>query len=327
MPRVLVTVSMLFGRHGPWRQILESAGFDVVFPQQIDRLHDVDHLARELTGIDAVLCSVEPYSRAVLESSKLRAIARCGVGYDSIDVAAATDLGIPVTITPGANEISVAEQALAMILAVSRGYPQRDLAVRRGEWPRVSLPRLAGQTLGLLGLGRIGKAVATRAIALGLKVIAFDPAPDLLYCREHKIELLASDDVLRMADYLSLHLPWTPATHDFMNARTFGLLKRGAVFINTARGGLVDEEALVAALRSGQLRAAALDVFKTEPLPPDSPLREFDNVLLSPHMAGLDLQSQDDMSALAAQCLADCWQGRWPEGCVVNDAIRSSYRW
>jgi D-3-phosphoglycerate dehydrogenase len=327
MPRVLCTPSILFHVDGPYKKILEGAGLEVVYPPENAKLMDPAVLVEHLQGIDAVAASVEPYSAEVLSKSKLRAIARLGVGYDAVDVPAATARNIAVTTTPGTNEHSVAELMLALLLGVYRGFPGRDQEVRKGIWRRKSLPRLMGKTLGLVGLGRIGKAIVPRAHGLGLKVIAYDPYPDQKFAAANNVRYCTFDELLTEADIVSLHLPWTKTNTDVINAAALAKMKPGSTLINTARGALVDEKALYDALSSGHLYAAGLDVFKEEPLPVDSPLLKLDNVLVAPHMGGLDVESELAMSNLAAQCLADLFQGRWPEGCVVNAEIRPNWKW
>jgi phosphoglycerate dehydrogenase-like enzyme len=327
MPKILITPTAFRDGRGPWKPVLEQAGFELVQPDQDATQMQPAELISLLRGIEGVLASVEVYSREVLAASKLRAIARVGVGYDSIDVPAATDHGVAVATTPGTNHDSVAEQAIALITGIFRDLPARDREIRQGKWRRATVRRLAGNTLGLLGLGRIGKAIVPRAQGLGLKVIAYDPYPDRAFAEKHDVRLMSLDDVLTAADIVSLHLPWSAETTDIINAASLKKMKRGAVLVNTARGGLVDEEAVAAALKSGQLSAAGLDVFKVEPLPTDSPLVRMDNVVLCPHMGGLDQTSLDAMSQLAAQCLVDLHRGKWPEGCIVNEQLRQGWKW
>lgn len=329
MPRVLVTPTVIQHQPGPYRDVLEAAGFDVVYPTEklSESLPNAAQLLKQLEGISAVLAGSELYSREVLEKARLRVIARMGVGYDAIDVAAASELGTLVTIVPGTNHHSVAEMTLALLLGVFRGFPGRDQEVRSGVWKRQAFPRLAGRTLGLVGLGRIGQAVVPRAIGLGLKVIAYDPLPNEAFAGLHGVTLMTLPELLAEADIVSLHLPCTAETANLINARTLAQMKPGAVLINTSRGGLVDEDALADALAGGKLMAAGLDVFRTEPLPLSSRLLKLDNVLLAPHMGGLDHESLRDMGTMAAQCVADLYQGRWPEGCVVNDRLRQGWRW
>jgi D-3-phosphoglycerate dehydrogenase/(S)-sulfolactate dehydrogenase len=327
MPRVLITPIYLQGVDGPFCEVLQEAGLEPCFAADAADLRHPLALIEQLAGIDAVLASIEPYSVDVLEASKLRVIARCGVGYDSVDVAAATRRGILVTNTPGANKEGVAEHAIALMLAVAHGFPRRDREVRAGRWARHAMPRLAGQTVGLVGLGAIGREVALRCQVLGTTVIATDPAGDETWAAKHGVELVSFDQLLSRADVVSLHLPCTDKTTRLFGAAAFAQMKRGAVLINTARGGLVDEAALVAALESGKLSGAGLDVFDQEPLPADHPLTTIDTALLCPHMGGLDLQSRDAMATLAADSIAQLYQGRWPEGRVVNAESAGSWKW
>lgn len=329
MPRVLVTPTVIKNQPGPYRDLLEQAGLDFAYPTAnlSESVANAQLLLGELAGVSAVLAGSELYTREVLEKARLRVIARMGVGYDAIDVAAASDVGTLVTIVPGTNHHSVAEQTLALLLGVFRGFPGRDQEVRTGVWRRKALPRLAGRTLGLVGLGRIGQAVVPRAVGLGLTVIAYDPWPNEAFARMHDVRLVSLDDLLQTADIVSLHMPCTPETTKLINARSLARMKPGSVLINTARGGLIDEQALADSLASGHLMAAGLDVFQTEPLPLDSPLLKLDNVLLCPHMGGLDDQSLRDMATMAAQCVVDLYQGRWPEGCVVNEHLRPGWKW
>ncbi|MEK6238089.1 MAG: phosphoglycerate dehydrogenase [Planctomycetales bacterium] len=307
--------------------MLQNAGLEMVFPPDPDALMDRAKLIEAVRDVDAVVASVEPYDREFFAAVKPRVVARVGVGYDTVDVDAASEAGVPVTIAPGTNEHSVAELATSLMLGVFRGFPWRDQKVRRGEWDRTPLPRLAGKTLGLLGFGRIGRAMVGRAQGLGLNVVAYDPYPNAEFAAEHGVELLSMDALLGVADVVSLHLPATEETTDVINAESLAKMKPGAVLINTSRGVLVDEDALADALRSGRLWAAGLDVFKTEPLPLDSPLLQFEQVLMTPHVGGLDHQSIIDMSTLAARCVADLFQGRWPDECVVNKQLQSGWRW
>lgn len=327
MPRVLVTPHVLYELDGPYRQILTAAGLEVVYPPPGRDLMNAEVLVKHLVDIDAVLAGMEPFNADVLAASRLRVIARMGVGYDAIDVPAATAHGVLVTITPGTNEVSVAEQTLALLLGVMRRVPQRDREVRHGKWIRRAGPRLGGKTLGLVGLGRIGRALVPRAQGLGLRVIACDPAADRQYTAAHRVELRSLEALLGESDVVSLHLPASVETTDLINAQTLALMKPGAVLINTARGSLVDEAALYDALASGHLLGAGLDVFKEEPLPGDHPLLKLDNVVVAPHMGGLDDESEVAMSRLAAECVAQLHGGQWPEECIVNPPASGTWQW
>jgi D-3-phosphoglycerate dehydrogenase len=327
MPRVLVTPHPLNRTPGEYSEILTRAGFEIVYPPPGQSLADNAAMLVADRSIEAILAGVEPLSREVLSASGLRAVARMGVGFDSIDIPAATQLSVVVTITPGAVEESVAEHTIALIFGVFRDLVRRDRHVRQGVWPRKAAPRIAGKVLGLVGLGRIGKAVVPRARGIGLSVIASDPFCDERFAAENEVRYCPLDELFRTADIVSLHSPSTAETTNLINRETLAKMKPGAVLINTSRGALVDEEAVVAALRSGHLFGAGLDVFKKEPLPIDSPLITLENVLLCEHMGGLDEQSQVAMANLAAQCVADLYQGRWPVKCVVNPEVRERWKW
>ncbi len=327
MPRVLVTPTLIRNVPGRYCDILLSAGFEVVYPEDRDDTMDRPTLARCLQGIDAMLASTEKMDREFLKTTNLRVIARLGVGYDSIDIPGATELGIAVTITPGTLEESVAEHTIAMLLGVSRGIVERDREVRSTVWSRAPMPRMAGRTFGIVGLGRIGRAVVPRVKGLGMRVMAADPYADPEFVRKHNIELVPLETLLETADVVSLHSPSNADTADIINERTLSRMKRGAIFINTSRGALVDENALANALLSGHLMGAALDVFKVEPLPADSPLMKCPTALLCTHMGGLDHESVEAATNLAAQCITDLYENRWPEECIVNRDLRGKFQW
>jgi phosphoglycerate dehydrogenase-like enzyme len=285
-------------------------------------------LVTALQGISAVIAGSEPYTSEVLRAlPELRVISRFGVGYDAIDLATCDELGIVVATTPGVNHHAVAEHTIAMLMAVGRGFPGQDQRIREGRWERIGYPRIMGSTLGLIGLGRIGQAVATRACGLGMQVVAYEPYPDMDFVERWGIELLDLDQLLGTADYVSVHSPLIAETRHLMNAERFAKMRAGSVFINTARGGLVDETALIAALQSGHLRAAALDVFETEPLPLSSPLLKIPTVLLSGHVAGLDLESHRDSLTMAAETIVELHAGGWPQERIVNLKGRTGWRW
>jgi len=318
---------MLLNRPGRYSEILQGGGFEIVYPPTDADRRDPATLLRMLDGVDAILASVEPLSRDILSQSNLRVVARSGVGYDSVDVTAATELGIVVTIAPGEVEKSAAEHTIALLLCLTRGLIERDQNARAGRWIVRARPRIAGNTLGIVGLGRIGKEVATRAIGLGMEVVAFDPLPDQEFAARHGVTLCSFDELLATADVVSLHLPTTPETADIINAGALRKMKKGAIFVNTSRGATVDEDALCDALASGHLFGAALDVFKREPLPLDSPLLKLENVVLCTHLGGLDEVSEVAMPATAAQCIVDLHEGRWPDKCVVNKELRDGWSW
>ena len=265
MPRVVITTAPLFRTAGPHLDLLSRAGFEIGFPDRPE-LPTADATVGALQDADAVLAGSDLYSAEVFPRlPKLRVISRTGVGYDLIDVESATRHGVAVTITPQANHQGVAEHAIALLLAVTRGIVQNDRDVRSGGWGKPRLVSLRGKTLGLVGLGRIGRSVAARARGLRLDVIACDPLANDEVCRELGVRLVSFDELLAQADFVSLHAPMTDATRGLINRQTLARMRPGAFLINTARGRLVVEEDLVEALHSGRLAGAALDVFCSEP--------------------------------------------------------------
>ena len=255
-----------------------------------------DGLAAAVADADAlVVRSAVQVDDALMEKApKLRVIGRAGVGVDNIDAEAATRRGIVVMNTPGANAVAVAELTVGLMLALARKLPAANSSMHAGKWDKKSLQgaELKGKNLGILGLGRIGLEVARRARGFGLEIIGSDPFVSAAVARENGILLVSVEELLAKSDYLTLHVGLTPQTHGFVNAKTLATMKKGVRIINCARGELVEDAALVEALKSGQVAGAALDVFTEEP-PKDSPYTGLDNVILTPHIAGSTGEAQE----------------------------------
>lgn len=314
---------------GPHVKIFKDNGFDFQQIHDEPNVFQEDALISVLKDAEAVIAGSEPYTPRVIENlPKLRVIARAGVGYDAVNLDACDKANIAVCTTPGVNHHCVAEHAIALLMGVVRGFPSLDQKVRKGDWKRTPRPRLMGTTMGIVGLGRIGQAVATRAIGLGVNVIAHDPYANAEFVKQWNIELVDRATLLKRSDYISLHCPATKDAVHMINAESIATMKPGVVIINTARGALIDEKALVPALKSGKVRAAGLDVFEIEPLPLSSPLLELDNVLLAGHVGGMDIESIHDTNKLAAEIIVGLSKGVWPTGCVQNlKGKESSYKW
>lgn len=329
MPKVLIGSRECAQVEGRFADVLAAAGLDFCYPPtaEVNQLTETE-LIDSLHGVVATVAGSEPYTPRVFAAHpQLKVIARVGVGFDAVHLPSATSSGVCVTIAPNTNHGSVAEHTFALMLGFTRHLPARHAVIAAGGWPRhMGLP-LRGRTLGLAGLGRIGKAVAVRAVAFEMKVIAYDPFPDAVFCEKHGIKLVSLDQLLTESDFLSLHLPLTPETRHTMNANAFAKMKPGAVLVNTSRGGLVREVDLIEALNGGRLAGAALDVFEQEPLAIDSPLRTMPNVVLTPHAAGVDIQSLGDMARSAAEAVAALKRGEWPAEKVVNAGVRERFRW
>jgi phosphoglycerate dehydrogenase-like enzyme len=326
MPKVLIAPMTLANVQGPFVQVLRQAGFELVYPQHAQQMTE-EELLPALRGIAASLAGSEPYTARVLDANPtLRVIARAGVGFDAVDVAAATAHGVAVATTPGTNHDCVAEHTFSMILGLTRNLVAQHLGVKGGAWPRGTNLPLRGRTLGIAGLGRIGRAVALRGEAFRMRLLAYEPFPDTAFAAAHHIELVPLDRLLAESDFLSLHLPLTPESQRLINRQSLARMKPTAFLINTARGGLVNEADLLEALKARRIAGAALDVFEQEP-PGKSPLFELDNVLLTPHAAGTDLQSRDDMARSAAEAIVALSRGEWPAEKVVNPEVRAKFKW
>jgi len=285
---------------------------------------DEDGLIANLHEADVVLVSGAPITRRVMEDlPRCRGVVRYGVGVDNVDVAAATDLGIVVAHVLNFCTEEVADHSLLFLLAWAKKLLPLDRRLRDGRWggiPAAEFPNIYGQTLGIVGLGEIGRSLAGKARALGMEVIAYDP-----YVKEGAEpppeRLVALDDLLRQSDYVSLNLPLTQETFHLIGERELALMKPTSVLINTARGPVVDEAALVAALREGRIAGAGLDVFEVEPLPASSPLLELDNVIVTPHTAGISEQSARKVRTEVGKAAADLLAGRWPRY-VANRGVK-----
>ena len=286
-----------------------AARFDVSYrPKLVD---DVAGLRAAVGEADAWIVRNRTQVRGpVLEAaSRLKVVGRLGVGLDNIDVPACEDRGIQVIAATGANAVSVAEYVVTMALVLLRGSYFATKAVEAGTWPRQMLSQGregAGKVLGLVGFGSIGQVTAIKAAAIGMRVMAHDPVlpADAPAWSQHAVERSSLEQLLEKSDVVSLHLPLTPQTRGLLGREQLMRMKRDAILINTARGGVVDEAAVAAMLREGRLGGAALDVFDQEPLAAGSPLAGAPNLILTPHIAGVTLESNERVSALIAERVA-----------------------
>lgn len=331
MPKVLITPEALVHTEGTHTKQLRDAGFEIAFPSnpQFTRgLGDEQEGIEELAGADALIAGSEHITAWMLDRlPQLRVIARNGVGYDRVDVAAATDKNVVLTITPKSTHQAAAEHALALVLAVSRKIVEGDRAMRSGQWPQRLVEPLRKKTVGILGLGRIGRSMAIRCAAFDVNLIAHDVCPDTEFARKHQIELVDFHSLLERSDILSIHCPNNQDTRGLIDAEAFSKMKPESVLVNTARGAIINEPDLIAALQDGTIRAAALDVFAQEPPAPDNPLLDMGNVVLSPHAAGTDSLAMEEMAIESAGYIIDLYQGRWPANAVVNSQLRDTWTW
>ena len=318
MPSVLITFPVFTTRDDAPLRTLREAGWDVRHEPAGFRASE-DELIELLRGHDAVIAASEPYSRRVLGASpRLKHVARYGVGFDQVDVPAATELGVLVTTTQGANDWGVADHAFALMLALAHTLVDNDRDVRRGDWGRPVGEDVWRATLGIVGLGRIGKGVALRAQGFEMTVLAYEPYPDETFVERHAIELVSLEELLRRSDFVTLHAPGGADNYHLINAERLALMKPTAYLVNTARGALIDEDALYAALTEGRLGGAGLDVREQEP-PRDTRFNDLANVILTSHIAGVTHGTVSAMASMAVESILQAARGERPDGLLNPD--------
>ena len=302
---------------------------------QVDVREDLARgdLAAEIGPYDAlVIRSATRVSADVLEAApRLKVVARAGIGVDNVDVEAATRRGVMVVNAPQSNTISAAEHTMALLLAQARNVPQANTELHAGRWDRGRWEgvELAGKTLGLVGLGRVGTLVAARAQGFGMRVIAFDPYVSTERAKELGVDVMPTlESLLVQSDFVSIHLPGSPETDGLIGEHQLDMLKPGARLVNTSRGGIVDEDALVKALEEGRVAGAALDVFAVEPAT-DSPLFGFDQVVVTPHLGASTVEAQDKAGTTVAEMVRLALEGQFvpyavnvSAGAEVSEAVR-----
>ena len=316
---VLITAGSVKGSPGAL-EVLRDAGCDVrteTTPLPIDE----KWLIEQTRDVDGLIFAMEPVAARLLDEAKrLRIIARPGVGYDTVDIAAATRNGVAVTIAAGTNDQSVADFTIGLLLLATRGIMTAARSVQEARWDRVTGTEAWSKTLAIIGLGRIGKGVAKRARGFDMRVLAVTHSQDQEFAQEHGIAFVTLDEALRDADFVSLHAPLTPQTENLINERTLATMKRGAYLINTSRGGLVDEDALAKAVREGHLAGAAVDVLRVQGANSPSPLIGVPGIIVTPHMATFSRESMDRVAMSAAKSIVAALRGERPFGLVNPEA-------
>ena len=300
--KVLITPRS-YGKHSDAAlKMLEAEGAEIV-RNDTGGIMTEDMLKAAITGADGVIIGVDPLTSDVMSLAPgLRAVAKYGVGTDNIDLGYCAENGIKVSVTTGANSEAVADYTFALMLALARKVIAIDANCRKKDWKKITTSDVAHKTLGLIGLGAIGKGVVSRAKGFGMEVLAYRRNWDEEYAREAGVEYATVDDICRRSDFISLHTPLTEETRHIIGAREIGLMKPGAFIVNTARGGLIDEEALLCALEEGRIGGAGLDVFAQEP-PEDGRWYGLGNVVLGSHSAASTQGASENMSLLSTQNL------------------------
>ena len=306
------------GIHEDGLALFRAAGWDVVVAPE--PIKGPQALAAALADVDAVLVrsATKVPAEAIADASRLKVIGRAGAGVDTIDVEAATAKGIAVMNAPDGNTLAAAEHALSLLFALARHVPRADAGMKAGEWPKAGLTgfELEGKKLGVIGLGRIGGTVARKAQGIGMDVAAYDPFLPAAAAGKGSVPLKPLDELLAWADIVTLHVPRTKETTNLLSEARMRQMKHGACLINAARGGLVDEAALLRLLDDGHLAGAALDTFATEPLQADSPLRAHPKLILTPHLGASTSEAQQAVSTILARQIIDFVATGAVAGCV-----------
>jgi len=296
--KILISTSS-FGKDSPEPlQLLQKNGIQYVLNPH-GRKVEREELLALAKDCDGVIAGTEKYDAAALAAlPNLKSISRCGAGMDGVDLEAAKKAGVRVMATPDAPTQAVAELAVGLMLDACRKISRMDRAMRKGEWKKEMGGLMEGKSVGIIGLGRIGRRVAELLSPFGVKIIAVEPNPDREWMRKNQASLVTMDELLKQADIISLHVPLTQENRNLLDADRLSKMKKGAILINTSRGGLVDERALKEALKSGPLGAAALDVYVKEPY--DGDLKELENIILTPHIGAYAKEARIRMEMEAA---------------------------
>lgn len=309
----VVALPRSFSRSEEAKALLEQAGFDIVWNPAGRPLKEAE-LSELIKGADALITGIDEVTEKVLEAGApgLKIVAKYGVGYDNIDVAAADRLHIPVTVTPGAPTRSVAELALSLMLSVARHIPQMNADVREGGWGRITGTELGGKVLGVVGLGAIGAEVVKRAAAFDMQIVAYDQNIRQDMVEKYGVRYVTLPELYRQSDFVTLHAPAIPETVGMINKESLSLMKKSAYLINTARGDLVVEEDLFEALSNGQIAGAGLDTFVQEP-PASLDLVRLPNVVTSPHVGSNTVEAGYRMARMAAEEVIRVLAGEQPK--------------
>jgi len=310
--RILITTTSFQDTPGRHHDLLPADQFE------IDRARGPlpeAEILRLVGSHDAIICGDDAFTKQVLQKClpKLRVLSKYGIGVDKIDIPAATELKIPVTFCPGVNHVTVAEHTFGLLLSLTRLIPPQDALIKKGEWKRSTGRELAGKTMGILGLGRIGKEVAKRARAFDMNVCAFDLYWDDAFANQHGVERKPTgEDVLKASEVVSLHMNLTDENKEYINLSRIAFMKKGAYLINCARGGLIHQADVAAALKQGLLGGYGADVVEPEPIEKTNPLLGAPNVVLTPHTGSRTYESVERQAVMAAENMIRVLGGQAP---------------
>lgn len=302
MKKILITPRSFGKNNRKPIELLKEKGYEII-TNPYQRIMTQEEMSAAIRDVDGVIIGVDPLNGAVLKNAKqLKVISKYGVGLDNIDLSYAERQGIVVTKTLGANSNAVADFAVALMLATARRMVYIDQECRQRNWAKVSTIQMDNKTLGLIGLGGIAKAVVKKVSGFDMKIIAYDTSPDLEYAQKHNIAYVNLETLLQESDFISIHLPLLDSTKNLISNKEFALMKQTAVLVNTARGGIIDEAALLSALKNRRIWGAGIDVFEAEP-PGNDEFLKLDNIIIGSHCAASTFEAIDAMGMMAAENL------------------------
>ncbi|HOJ11893.1 MAG TPA: phosphoglycerate dehydrogenase [Clostridiales bacterium] len=316
MCKILVTATNYSTQCKKAKELLEHNGHEVI-ENMFGRPLTFDEIKNVICDVDGVIAGVDAWDENIFVlAPKLKIISRFGIGVDNIDIVKAKEYGITVTNARGSTN-AVAELTIGLMLSVLRDIPNLDSSTRKGYWERFVGRELSGKKVGLVGFGHIAQSVAQKLRSFNVEICAHDKYPDAKKAADLGVSLVSFENILEECDIVSLHIPSLKETYHIMGEKEFQMMKEGAVFINTARGALVDEKALYAALKSGKIAAAGLDVYEKEPVDINNPLLKLENVIATPHTAAETYETIDKVSMITAKAIIDYFNGKEPEN-VLN---------
>lgn len=313
--KILITPRSFASSSDKAIKMLTARGYEIQ-RNNTDRPYKKEEILNLIKDIDGIIIGIDELSAKIIErADKLKVISKYGTGLDNIDINMATNKKIIVTNTPTANVDAVADLAFGLILSLARRIPEADQKTKKGKWEKIIGKSVWEKTLGVIGLGKIGRQVVKRARGFKMNILGFDLIKDKKFAQRYGIKYINLEKLLQKSDYITIHLPLNDATRGMISYKELGKIKKEAFLINTSRGGIVDEQALYKALRNNQLKGAALDVYSNEP-PVESPLKELDNVIMTPHIGAYTEEAIENMGMQAAQNLIDVLEGRKPKNRV-----------
>lgn len=319
--RILITSRMFGVLDREPIDLLLREGYEIVEPPYRGTTLGEDRLLELIEDVDAAIVGDDYFTAAVIaKANRLKIIAKYGVGVDRIDLKAASEKAIVVSNVPGGNKHAVADLTLTLMLAISRQLVKAHEVVKQSGWSVVTGREITRKMLGVVGMGQIGKEVIRRAKGFQMNIIAYDPFPDRAFAQEHSVRLASAEELMRLSDFVSLHMPSLPSTRRFIDERMIALMKPDAYLINTARGDIVDESALVKALQERRIAGAALDTLDQEPPEEQHPLLHMDNVIVTPHIAGHSHEANFTIGMSAARSVIGVLRGGKPEH-IVNPEV------